>query len=96
MKKIQMRDFGSSLGLRDVARKIKQDNDFVSGFFLLDFDGVDVVGNAFADELLGVFVADRGIGWLREHIKLANTNDAVAEVIRWTLKHRLGAGRTTG
>ena len=85
---ILFKDISSSLGTRDLGAKIRGSiiekvakNDKV----FLDFDGVEVVTNSFADECFGKLRENITTEIFKSKIAFLNTNDFVQRVIISTL-----------
>lgn len=81
---IQFREISSSLGTRDLGAKIRVNiiekintNDKV----YLDFDGVDVVTNSFANECFSKLKEAVTLDVFKAKIAFLNTNDFVQRVI---------------
>lgn len=88
MDVIRVSDYGRDLASRQRARDLRQ-SVFAAGTARLDFEGVRSVSHSFADELLGVIVAERGLDWLRLNIELANAAPAVRDSIEDAVGRRL-------
>lgn len=81
---VLFKEIGSSLGTRDLGAKLRlqiidkiQDNDKV----YLDFDGVDVVTNSFADECFRKLRETINTDVFKAKVAFINTNDFVQRVI---------------
>ena len=55
----------------------------------LDFDGVEIVSDSFADKLFGVLIVDRGEDRFREKVALSNLNSFVRISILSAVSHHL-------
>lgn len=74
------KDYGTDLSNRhgaaalrlEIVRKIDD-----AGIVVIDFEGVRVVSQSFADELLAVLVEQFGESWFKEHIKVINPSRTV-------------------
>lgn len=81
---IQFSEIGTSLGTRDLGAKLRvsiqqeiEKNDKV----FLDFQGVDVVTNSFANECFGKLREDISTEIFRNKVAFINTNDFIQRVI---------------
>ena len=70
---IKFSEFGSSLGTRDLGRKIREDVVTLiqnQKRIMFDFHGVQLISSAFADEIFGKIFSDLGEEKFRESIKI--------------------------
>ena len=70
---IKLLDFGSSLGTRDLGRKIREHSLFLiqkQKRIMFDFHGVHLISSAFADEIFGKIFLDLGEAEFRENIRI--------------------------
>ena len=81
---IQFSEIGTSIGTRDLGAKLRvsiqqeiEKNDKV----YLDFQGVDVVTNSFANECFGKLREDISTEIFRNKVAFINTNDFIQRVI---------------
>ncbi len=89
---IRLKEFGSTLGLRQQARDVSAR--LADGLNILDFEGVECVTSAFADELFGNFIRANGIKALPTRFKGKNAVADVQCVINWTIKNNAAAYRS--
>lgn len=89
---IRFGEKGKSLGTRDDGRKFRaQIIDGVRGKELveLDFCGVDIISNSFADECIGKLVEDLGLEKLKRLTTFKNTSKTVAMILEKAIKDRV-------
>ena len=70
---IKFFEFGSSLGTRDLGRKIREDVVTLiqnQKRIMFDFHGVHLISSAFADEIFGKLFLNLGEESFRENIKI--------------------------
>jgi len=79
---IKLIQYGESVGTRILARSIRKEIESNNEIVLIDFDGVRVVSNSFADELIGVFIRQHGYDKLKSKYKFKNSNAEVKETIK--------------
>ncbi|MTV50832.1 DUF4325 domain-containing protein [Heliobacillus mobilis] len=60
-----------------------------SGKIVLDFDGVDIINNAFADEVFGKLSIDIGLPELKKRTTFRNVNPFIETVIKSAINERL-------
>ena len=89
---IELRESGSSLGTRlfgaklrsKIEQSIKDGNKIT-----LNFEGVDVVSNSFADECFGKLLFSFELSVIKKNIVIRNANDFIKHVIKIALSERL-------
>ncbi|WP_300731477.1 STAS-like domain-containing protein [uncultured Helicobacter sp.] len=54
----------------------------------VDFNGIEGVAHAFADEVFGLMVTRFGISFLKEHIVLINANDTIKSMFNYAIRER--------
>lgn len=91
---IRFGDIGKSLGTRDDGRRFRMQ--IVNGFneqkkVELDFHGVEMVSNSFADECIGKLVEEMGLEKLKSFTTFKNTSKNVAMVLQKVIKDRLAS-----
>ena len=82
---IKINEFGKSVGTRNLAKGIRKQLESAvekGEKVIIDFTGVDIVSNAFADELIGVFILHNGIDKLKSICKFKGTNTEVKAVLK--------------
>ncbi len=85
---IKLSQFGNSLGTRRSAADLR--NKIISESNVeLDFEGVSIVSNSFADELFGIFVKENGFDALLQKVVIKNSNAEVTATIRKAIILRL-------
>lgn len=90
MQTIKLCDFGKSLGTRALAREIR--NTILQHFsepVVLDFSEVEIVNNAFVDELIGTYIRIFGFSSFKKNYKFSNTNKNIKAVIVNTIKQSI-------
>lgn len=89
---ISLKEYGSVLGIRDVAKNIRETLEQAinaSQTVILDFDGVDSVSSSFADELVAKAYCSLGLEKVNSFIRLRNANDFVKTIIVSSVHQRL-------
>lgn len=90
----RFRDFGEYLGTRQLGEKArKQLWSIIQGDekVCLDFDGVDVVSNSFADECIAKLLLTMSLDELKQHTTFRGLNDFARKNIALALKRRMQA-----
>lgn len=82
---------GNSLGSRAQGKKIR--DQIISNFsnsekVALDFEGVDIISNSFADELLGKMIDEFGLTDVKKHTTFINTNRHIVTVLKKVINDR--------
>ena len=87
----KFKDFGENLGTRMLGSMAREkllplilNNDKV----VLDFEGVDVVSNSFADECIAKLLLQMPLEELKQKTTFANVNDFAKKNIGLSLKRR--------
>lgn len=83
---------GRSLGTRENGRRIRAqilDGINTNGFVILDFKGVDMLSNSFADECIGKLVDEVGIDKMKASTTFKNTSREVSLVLMKAINDRL-------
>lgn len=88
MTTFRLQELGSSLASRARGRELRLQVKANDGPCTLDFAEVLSVSESFADELLGVLVADHGVDWLSQHIAFENVSTPVRGVILDVIERR--------
>ena len=76
----RFRDFGEYLGTRQLGEKVR-----------LDFEGVDVVSNSFADECIAKMLLFMSLDELKQRTTFSGLNDFARKNIALALKRRMEA-----
>lgn len=90
----RFRDFGEYLGTRQLGEKVREQLwPLVQGDekVRLDFDGVDVVSNSFADECIAKLLLLMPLDELKQHTTFSGLNDFARKNIALALKRRMEA-----
>ena len=88
------RDFGEYLGTRQLGEKVREQLlPLIQGDekVRLDFEGVDVVSNSFADECIAKMLLFMSIDDLKQRTTFAGLNDFARKNIALALKRRMQA-----
>ncbi|MBQ9312684.1 MAG: STAS-like domain-containing protein [Bacteroidales bacterium] len=87
----KFKDFGENLGTRMLGSSVRErllplilNNDKV----VLDFEGVDVVSNSFADECIAKLLLQMTLEELKQKTTFKNINDFAKKNIALSLKRR--------
>ena len=92
MISFRFRDFGEHLGTRQLGKRVsKQLWPLIEGGekVCLDFTGVDVVSNSFADECIAKLLLFMSLDELKQHTTFHGLNDFARKNIALALKRRL-------
>jgi hypothetical protein len=54
---------------------------------VLDFDGLELITQGFADEIIGVLIRRRGIEFVRKQIKAVNACEFVRGTLNWVVSY---------
>ena len=87
----RFRDFGEHLGTRQLGERVRnQLLPLIQGDekVCLDFSGVDVVSNSFADECIAKLLLIMSIEELKQHTTFSGLNDFARKNIALALKRR--------
>ena len=91
MTTFTFKDYGEQLGTRILGARVRQDLLSVMGKdnkVVLDFSGVDVVANAFADECIAKLLLTMTLAELKNRTTFAGLNDMARMNIALALKRR--------
>lgn len=91
MVTFRFRDYGENLGTRQLGQQVReklmpllmQDERVV-----LDFTGVDVVSNSFADECIAKLLHNMSLAELKEHTTFYGLNPLASESVLTALRRR--------
>ena len=93
MSQIRLVSLGKHLASRERARQLREGalSELGSGHnqITIDFEGVDLLSDSFADELLAILVRDKGEEWFRNHVRLLNLQDEMRTTILRVIQFRL-------
>ena len=89
----KFRDFGVNLGTRMLGERVREQlvpllNEYDK--VTLDFEGVDVVSNSFADECLAKLLLTMSLDELKRKTTFVSVNDFARKNIAVALARRLG------
>lgn len=91
MTTFTFKDYGNQLGTRVLGAKVREDLLSVmerDSKVVLDFSGVDVVANAFADECIAKLLLIMSLSELKDRTTFAGLNDMAKMNIALALKRR--------
>ena len=94
MKTFRFRDFGEYLGTRQLGEKVRNQLwPLIQGDekVCLDFEGVDVVSNSFADECIAKMLLSMPLDELKQRTTFSGLNDFARKNIALALKRRMEA-----
>ena len=94
MKIFRFRDFGEYLGTRQLGEKVRNQLwPLIQGEekVCLDFEGVDVVSNSFADECIAKMLLSISLDELKQRTTFRGLNDFARKNIALALKLRMEA-----
>ena len=94
MISFRFRDFGEYLGTRQLGAKVREQLwPLLQGDVkvCLDFDGVEVVSNSFADECIAKLLLSMSLEELKQHTTFSGLNDFARKNIALALKRRMQA-----
>lgn len=92
MVRFVFRDFGEHLGTRQLGEKVREQLwPLIMGDekVCLDFDGVDVVSNSFADECIAKILMSISLDDLKRRTTFCGLNDFARKNIALALKRRI-------
>ena len=90
----RFRDFGEHLGTRQLGEKVRNQLwPLIQGQekVCLDFEGVDVVSNSFADECIAKILLTMSLDDLKQRTTFSGLNDFARKNIALALKRRMQA-----
>lgn len=90
----RFRDFGEHLGTRQLGEKVRNQLwPLIQGQekVCLDFEGVDVVSNSFADECIAKILLTMSLDDLKQRTTFSGLNDFARKNIALALKRRIQA-----
>ncbi len=73
----------NGLLLRKEIEKLLEKNQYV----VLNFEGINLITQSFADEVLGVLIRKNGIDFVRSKIKIKNASDFVKTIIKFVISY---------
>lgn len=73
----------SGLILRQKIEEELLKNDIV----IIDFTGIELTTQGFIDEVIGVFIRERGLEFVKKHIKIKNTSEFVKLIIQFVISY---------
>lgn len=94
MRIFRFRDFGEYLGTRQLGEKVRNQLwPLIQGEekVCLDFEGVDVVSNSFADECIAKILLSISLDELKQRTTFRGLNDFARKNIALALKRRMEA-----
>lgn len=94
MRIFRFRDFGEYLGTRQLGEKVRNQLwPLIQGEekVCLDFEGVDVVSNSFADECIAKMLLSISLDELKQRTTFRGLNDFARKNIALALKRRMEA-----
>lgn len=91
--RILFNEYGASLGTRHLGRIVKADLDNIfiesNEKIILDFNGVNLVTNSFADEVFGKKIAEVGFDEFKERTTFRNLNPFLEMCIKKAIVNRV-------
>lgn len=94
MAVFHFRNYGEHLGTRQLGRQAREQLlPLIQGGekVVLDFEGVDVVSNSFADECLAKLLLTMSLDEMKQRTTFVGLNDFARKNIALALKHRMMA-----
>ncbi len=94
MKTFRFREYGEHLGTRQLGERVREQLwPLIQGSekVCLDFEGVDVVSNSFADECIAKLLLTMSLDELKQHTTFIGLNDFARKNIALALKRRMYA-----
>ncbi len=89
---LKLKDSGSALGLRDLAKNLGENikkTIIENKNIVLDFDKVDSISSSFADELIAKIMMEVGQEKFISHVKIRNTNNFIKTMINTSVAARM-------
>jgi hypothetical protein len=82
-----------SLGLREDGKIVREQiekiiKDRKNAMITVDFNGLDIISHAFADEIFGELIEKYGWEFVKNHIKPININSSIKEVLKTVVVFR--------
>ena len=68
---------------RDIEKKLLHEDSGV----IIDFSGIDMITQAFADEVIGVLIREKGLQFVKEKIHIAEANKDIKAVINFVANY---------
>lgn len=97
----KFKTYGTDLATRPLGKKVREEilpiiNSLDGGKLVLDFEGVNMVTNSFADECLAKLLLDMPFETLKSKTTFRNLNDTSKKYIAFAFQRRLAAIVATG
>jgi len=54
---------------------------------IIDFEGIEGITQSFGDEIVGIFVRNHGVDYIKENISIINANDEIRSVLNFVVKY---------
>ena len=89
MKIIKLHKYGEVLGSRELGKRVRKEIDIDNRDVTLDFSGVRIVCNSFADELIGRLVEKEGLNTFCNHVKIENASERIKIILKMVLMNRI-------
>jgi hypothetical protein len=74
---------GSGEKIRELIKPILDENEKVT----LDFVGIDMITQSFADEIFGILVRSFGIDYIKNKLLMVNYNDDVRQIVNAVISY---------
>ncbi len=86
---LEFKKYGSVLGGRDLAAKIREQVEQCSSEVVFNFENVRTVSHSFADELIGKLAAKYGAAEFKRKIKVINLSEVNRSVFSFVINDRV-------
>ncbi len=54
---------------------------------VLDFEGINLITQSFADEVIGVLIRKKGLNFVKSHVKIKNASDFIKSVFKFVISY---------
>ena len=75
----------SGLRVRMEIEKALSENEDAT--IVLDFQGIELITQGFGDEIVGVLIRRRGLGFVKEKVKVINACDFIRGTLNWVVSY---------
>ncbi|MBX0312710.1 MAG: STAS-like domain-containing protein [Sulfurihydrogenibium sp.] len=81
-----------SLVLRESGLRVRMEIEKIleeekNAIIVLDFSGLELITQGFADEIIGVLIRKRGLSFVKERIKAINMNEFIRGTLNWVASY---------
>ena len=80
---LTMRESGLRVRI-EIEKALEKEKDAI---VILDFQGLELITQGFADEIVGVLIRKRGLSFVKERIKAININEFIRGTLNWVASY---------